>query len=146
MSLHSLRDRGYQRPPRVGCCFCNNFHYCYKRYRNGQNGQIVRITIYSPKDVKTSFLSLKGVDHSTCLITIYQYDILICKKTNSNKIKIKSTHEWLHAMDPDTYSHPHINHFLPLCKDKACINYYRWPTKSGVCSGIGDELQILYGR
>src|SRR6266566_1788962 len=121
-----------KRSPKVGYC---DGHYCYRQHGKGKNGQIVRMRIHSPKGVNT-FLSLKHVENSTCLVTTYQYDILVCKKTDSNKVK--PTHEWLHAMDPDTYSHPHASHFLPLCKDKACINYYRRPKKSGECSGIGD--------
>jgi hypothetical protein len=75
---------------------------------------------------------------------IYQCDILVCKTTD--RTKINPTHEWLHAMDPDTYPHPQASHVKPLCRDETCMNYYqtrrvsppccRWPLPSHLRRGL----------
>ncbi|KAI1165941.1 hypothetical protein F5B18DRAFT_609249, partial [Nemania serpens] len=81
-----------------------------------RQGQIV-------KRVSMSRHGPKGLD-STCLITTYQLEIPICRKTD-RRGTVNPTHEWLHAMDGNTYPHPIARGVMPLCKDKDCVNYYR---------------------
>jgi hypothetical protein len=91
---------------------------CYnsRRYGYGENGQRIDIKIHCPRGTSNS-------SNSICLIVIYQCDILVCKTTDCTKIN--PTHEWLHAMDPDTYPHSQASHVRPLCRDGTCMNYYR---------------------
>ncbi|KAI2629579.1 hypothetical protein GGR54DRAFT_635761 [Hypoxylon sp. NC1633] len=81
--------------------------------RLGQIVQRVDMSKHCPRD-----------PDSACLITTYQLEIPFCRKTD-RRGTINPTHEWLHAMDPDTYPHLKDNCTKPLCKDKDCINYYR---------------------
>ncbi len=40
--------------------------------------------------------------------------------------RIPPSHQWFHAMDPDTFAHP-SSAILPRCKDSSCMNYYKRP-------------------
>ncbi|KAL7936005.1 hypothetical protein V8C35DRAFT_333198 [Trichoderma chlorosporum] len=42
--------------------------------------------------------------------------------TSTYRDKVKPTHPWFHAMNPDTYSRPIAGHELPLCKDKDLLS------------------------
>lgn len=109
-------------PPRHASFFrddwrsgCHAYHYLYRGHGVGGNGGRVDMSKHWPR----------GMRNSVCLVTTYQRDVLICHKTN--RTKINPTHDWFHAMDPDTYPRPYAGHALPLCKDKDCMNYYRRP-------------------
>ncbi|KAK3944757.1 hypothetical protein QBC46DRAFT_437390 [Diplogelasinospora grovesii] len=97
---------------------CGALHYHGRRYGRGRNGAEVSMIRHWPRG---NYKREWG-----CLKTKYQRDVLVCKKTDSDK-KLTPTHEWLHAMDPDTYPRPHDGYTLPLCKDKGCMNYYKRP-------------------
>lgn len=62
-----------------------------------------------------------------CLTTAYQRQVVVCRKTDTATGKVNPTHEWFHAMDPDTYDRPEDSHTLPICRDGGCMNYYRRP-------------------
>jgi hypothetical protein len=100
-------------------CYYNTRYYGY-----GKNGQRIDIKAHCRQDTSNA-------SKSTCLIAIYQCDILVCKTTD--RTTINPTHEWLHAMDPDTYHHPQASHVRPLCKDETCMNYYRTRRLSPSC-------------
>ncbi|KAI1209881.1 uncharacterized protein F4807DRAFT_424740 [Annulohypoxylon truncatum] len=97
---------------------CNaSSHSLERNYGLGHNGQRVDHTKHFPM----------GFGKPTCLVTRYQRDITVCLTTDSRSGIIPPTHEWFHAMDPDTYPHPNNPHALPLCKDEKCMNYYKKP-------------------
>ncbi|KAI1799770.1 hypothetical protein F4811DRAFT_567764 [Daldinia bambusicola] len=81
--------------------------------RDGQIKQEVLMTRHYPRHTG-----------SLCLQTTYEVLIPICRTTDGHDT-INPTHEWLHAMDPDTYPHPESSCIKPLCKNKDCIDYYR---------------------
>jgi hypothetical protein len=105
--------------------FALNRRYYSRCYGLGQNGQKAVIEIHCPRGISKS-------SNSTCLIVTYQCDILVCKTTD--RTKINPTHEWLHAMDPDTYPHPQASHVRPLCRDETCMNYYQTRRASPLCT------------
>ncbi|KAM0259443.1 hypothetical protein ACHAQJ_003337 [Trichoderma viride] len=88
---------------------CRALHSSYRDHGHGLNGNRVCMSKHWPR----------GTGNSVCLVTAYERDILVCHQTDRNKIK--PTHAWFHAMDPDTYPHPSARHALPVCKDKDCI-------------------------
>lgn len=96
-------------------CGCRGGHKYNRDHGYGQNGQRIDMGKHWPM----------GTCNSVCLVTTYQRDVLVCHKIDRNKIK--PTHEWFHAMDPETYPRRRANYGLPLCKDKGCMNYYRRP-------------------
>jgi hypothetical protein len=100
-------------------------HYHSRWYGHGENGQSIDIKLHCPRGTSNS------TNNSTCLMAIYRCDILVCKTTD--RTKINPTHEWLHAMDPDTYPHPQASHVRPLCRDETCMNYYQTRKRSPLC-------------
>lgn len=95
-------------------------HFLNRNYGLGYNGHRVDHLKHYPH----------GCDYPFCLITKYQRDIMICYKTRAAKrgrVIHTPTHEWLHAMDPDTYLYPSGRHAIPQCKDENCMNYYKRP-------------------
>ncbi|KAK4038516.1 hypothetical protein C8A01DRAFT_17413 [Parachaetomium inaequale] len=73
----------------------------------------------------------RGREPPPCLITTYRHRVVVCDDimawtTGPGGTKLHPTHEWFHAMDPDTYPRP-LGHELPLCKDRGCMNYYKRP-------------------
>ncbi|KAI2468891.1 hypothetical protein F4781DRAFT_396231 [Annulohypoxylon bovei var. microspora] len=101
---------------------CHSYHDLQRNHGYGLNGHRVDHIKHWPQ----------GFYNPACLITIYQRDILVYKK-RGNKHPTP-THEWLYAMDPDTYPHPHKEHALPPCKNVDCMNYYKRP-HTYVCYG-----------
>ncbi|KAI1409143.1 hypothetical protein F5Y13DRAFT_95995 [Hypoxylon sp. FL1857] len=91
---------------------CISHHWRQRRYGYG-HGQKVRMRKHWPR----------GEHNPICLVTIYQQDVLVCRKTDRNKFN--PTHEWYHAMDPATHTHPSSRNDSPLCKDASCMKYYR---------------------
>lgn len=53
-----------------------------------------------------------------CLTSHYVRQILVCPWADGSRMN--PPHEWLHAMDPDTYDQA-----VPLCRDEGCMNYTR---------------------
>ena len=98
--------------------------YHSRWYGLGENGQRIDIKIHCPRGTSNS-------SNSTCLIVIYECDILVYKTTDGTKVN--PTHEWLHAMDPDTYPHPQASHVRPLCRNETCMNYYQTRRSSPFC-------------
>ncbi|USP82777.1 hypothetical protein yc1106_10051 [Curvularia clavata] len=93
----------------------------YTGYGRGRNKTHLRI---NPHYIKGA---VHGIISSQCLMFRYEKDIKICNTdaiTNPD-IKINPTHQWLHAMDVETYPHPQGSHIRPLCRDAACANYYK---------------------
>ena len=67
-----------------------------------------------------------------CLVTTYRRAVVVCDKDSSQWTRwdrpgalLPPTHDWFHAMDPDTYNPP--RGVPPRCRDRACINYYKRP-------------------
>jgi hypothetical protein len=129
--LRSIRD-GDNKSPTTKTLISQSplrFAFNFRRYHDrgygyGENGQMIDIKIHCPRGTSNS-------SNSTCLIVTYQCDILVCKTTD--RTKINPTHEWLHAMDPDTFPHPQAKHVRPLCRDETCMNYYRTRRSSPSC-------------
>ncbi|KAI0135990.1 hypothetical protein F4776DRAFT_623863 [Hypoxylon sp. NC0597] len=88
---------------------CSSGH----RYFRYESGQKIRMAKHWPR----------GECNPVCLVTIYQQEILVCRKTDGDKIN--PTHMWFHAMDPATYPRPTSLHDSPLCEEMSCMNYYR---------------------
>ncbi|KAI1096028.1 hypothetical protein F5B19DRAFT_488648 [Rostrohypoxylon terebratum] len=102
-------------------------HFLNRNYGLGHNGQRVDHIKHYPH----------GTDRPFCLITKYERDIMICyqaRATKRKRIIYTPTHEWLHAMDPDTYPHPDGRHAMRQCKNGNCMNYYKRPHMY-CCSG-----------
>lgn len=78
------------------------------------------------------------VDGPVCVLTTYSCTIRICCKKDT---KVNPSHEWLHAMDPDTYDTPHAGDQRFLCKNRDCMAYYRRP---GVhtCSNPDHNIHV----
>lgn len=85
-------------------------HSWNRRYGHGKNGNRVSIASHWPR----------GRDKPACLVTTYQRDILVSHIQQEGTIR--PTHDWLHAMDPESYKSPVSNR---MCKDRNCINYCR---------------------
>lgn len=60
---------------------------------------------------------------SVCLVTNYIRKVRVCENTDH----LNPSHEWFHAMDPDTYDYPGA---VPPCRDEDCMNYHRRPVTS----------------
>lgn len=62
---------------------------------------------------------------SQCLVVSYKKDIIVCKtRAIANPhIKIDPSHQWLHAMDIQTYPRPQASHVRPECAEATCVNY-----------------------
>ncbi|KAK0735705.1 hypothetical protein B0T21DRAFT_384489 [Apiosordaria backusii] len=80
-----------------------------------------------------------------CLITNYYRVISVGMGTwrdrlrhgSDKKARIIPPHEWLHAVDPDSYQldddTSKFGNMWPICKDPSCRNYYR-TFQSGICN------------
>ncbi|KAI1462091.1 hypothetical protein F4805DRAFT_411986 [Annulohypoxylon moriforme] len=99
---------------------CNCLHYQSRNYGSGYNGHRVEQIKHYP-DVPDN------QPVQTCLITTYEREIFVCRKDDKKHGAIPVTHEWFHAMDPDTYPRPDNEHALPLCRNENCMNYYKKP-------------------
>ncbi|OIW24376.1 hypothetical protein CONLIGDRAFT_95931 [Coniochaeta ligniaria NRRL 30616] len=95
---------------------CPHYHNLHRWPVHGIN-QEVSIERHGLRRVST--------DESPCLVTRYKQRVHLWLTTDSGNIN--PPHNWLHAMDPDTYDGPVACHDLPICKDKGCMNYYRRP-------------------
>ena len=94
---------------------CSASHQHNRGYGTGRNDQVVDISSHFPLD---------GSERR-CLVTSYKRDIFLFSSVGVGKIR--PSHAWFHAMDPETYPHPSAAHVLPECKDRKCMNYYRGP-------------------
>lgn len=56
------------------------------------------------------------------MVTTYECNIPLYHISDD---KINPSHEWFHAMDPDTYEPQNNSYQSTLCRDEACLNYYR---------------------
>lgn len=100
---------------------CSALHIYYRRiYGGGYNGEQVEMHKHWPTEDRD------GV----CLVTTYKRDIMVCVKAEVEAMphkRISPTHEFFHAMNPDTYDLSDPDCDLPMCKNRACTNYYRRP-------------------
>jgi hypothetical protein len=88
----------------------------------------------------------RGPETSPCLITTYRHKVVVCDdmmawRKGSRRTKLHPTHEWFHAMDPDTYPPP-PGHEPPPCKDRGCMNYYK-RSRSFTCA---DEPERMFSQ
>ncbi|KAI0890321.1 uncharacterized protein GGS22DRAFT_150574 [Annulohypoxylon maeteangense] len=95
---------------------CIAGHRLRRNYGWGHNGQQVDQISHRPH----------GLNQPPCLITEYKRDIFICRVDGKHSA-FGPTHEWFHAMDPDTYPPPENPRAIPPCKNELCMNYYRKP-------------------
>ena len=109
---------------------CHALHIYYRRiYGGGYNGEQVEMRKHWPTECR----------NGVCLVTTYRRDVLVCVKAEveaSPHKQISPTHEFFHAMDPDTYDLSDPDCGLPMCADKTCTNYYRRP-KVFYCAAPG---------
>ncbi|EOA91510.1 uncharacterized protein SETTUDRAFT_86285 [Exserohilum turcica Et28A] len=107
-----------------------------RRHGYGENGMDLHINYHYIKDADNSALS------SQCLVVRYEKDIQICRTAviADPDIEINPTHQWLHAMDPHTYSHPQASHVRPQCREISCVNYYR--KRKDYCLGVTLHTKI----
>jgi hypothetical protein len=90
-------------------------HSYYRRLDYGYDWERVYMRRYWLSDTAASL----------CLVACYEREVVVCLE--SDRRNINPAHEWLHAMDPDTYERQNAGHQLPLCRDQGCMNYYRRP-------------------
>lgn len=89
----------------------------------------------------------RGFSHPACLVTTYSRHILVLSARNQkhadalNNTKLPPTHEWFHAMDPDTYDPPAGRSIWPVCRDKGCMNYYKRPM-AVPCENEHEEMFV----
>jgi hypothetical protein len=93
----------------------------HRGHGRGCNGTKLDIRPHHPRGTGGTGIS------SQCLVIRYEKDIMICKTTAmaDPSANILPTHDWLHAMDPQTYSRPQASNIRPQCRDVGCTNYYR---------------------
>ncbi|KAK3984907.1 hypothetical protein QBC44DRAFT_385341 [Cladorrhinum sp. PSN332] len=73
--------------------------------------------------------------HRRCVTTHYSRLIMLGSSEPSKKSRIKPPHDWLHALDPDSYNlEDEATHGRDLgaCKVPTCWNYYR-TFQTGTC-------------
>lgn len=68
----------------------------------------------------------RGADDSVCVVANYETRVRVFDGAGASG-RLNPSHEWLHAMDPDTYPRPAERFEMPLCRDRDCMNYYRRP-------------------
>ncbi len=132
-SCHQGKPRGFVP---VGGARRHDFYsrHCYWRGldRGGEPGQCVWMRQHWPRggDGEGSEEGVKG--RRPCLVTTYRRTVVVCDNDSSKwtpwdhpSARLPPTHDWFHAMDPDTCGQPRCA--VPPCKNRACINYYKRP-------------------
>jgi len=99
--------------------------------QGGEPGQCVWMRQHWPQGGgEESEESTKGPGSGPCLVTTYRRAVVVRDGSHwpgwhRNGARLPPTHDWFHAMDPDTYMKPQGT--PPRCKDRTCLNYYKRP-------------------
>lgn len=104
---------------------------CFRGYGTGRNGQMTKLTTHFPGG--RGRRGSGGGAEALCLVTTYESDILVCRKTD-HLGRIRPSHDWLHAMDADTYPPPRECYAKLPCNDEACMDYYKRRKMTSVCT------------
>jgi hypothetical protein len=94
----------------------------------------------------TQHRSLGTHSSAPCLVATYWRTVVVCSKQDAQHGHggMYPRHEWFHAMDPDSYPRP-PGHELPLCRNRACMNYYRRPGAVGCVYQPGWMHPMCWG-
>jgi hypothetical protein len=113
------------------------WHSFWGAFGAGSNGKLL--------DIRPHYLWGAGDTgiSSQCLKISYMRDISICKisaLTNPTDALVP-THDWIDAMDAQTYPHPPLD-VRPQCRDTGCTNYYRRPKILHLCFDLSSDHHV----
>ncbi|KAL2132339.1 hypothetical protein VTI74DRAFT_3943 [Chaetomium olivicolor] len=85
----------------------------------------------------------QGPESPACLITSYRRHVMVLDPNHLNPTgytMLHPTHDWFHAMDPDTYGLAPFHTIRRVCKDRNCMNYHKRPA---VFSCLSENFRMF---